>query len=73
MAWRTGSVWPGVICHALINGLWNVWHVVLSLKVFSENAEWPLLIAVSCAGSAAFALACWDLSTRKRKRVPDVG
>lgn len=22
--WRTGSIWPGIVCHALINGGWNV-------------------------------------------------
>jgi CAAX protease family protein len=66
IAWRCNSVWPGVICHALINGLWNVWQIGLSLKVFSEDAELPLLIALGGVGLAAFALACWDLATFQR-------
>jgi membrane protease YdiL (CAAX protease family) len=70
MAWRCDSVWPGVICHALINGLWNVWQIGLSLKVFSEQAELPLLIAGGGVGLVAFALACWDLATVRRFEPP---
>ena len=63
MAWRCDSVWPGVICHALINGMWNIWQIGLSLKVFSADAELPLLIVLGSVGVVAFALACWDLAT----------
>lgn len=29
MAWRTGSIWPGVFCHAIINGVWNAVQIVV--------------------------------------------
>jgi len=63
IAWRCDSVWPGVICHAMINGLWNIWQIGLSLKIFSADAELPLLISLGGFGLVAFALACWDLAT----------
>ncbi len=25
VAWRTGSIWPGVFCHAGVNALWNIY------------------------------------------------
>jgi membrane protease YdiL (CAAX protease family) len=28
MAWRTGSIWPGVLCHAVVNAVWNLVNIV---------------------------------------------
>jgi membrane protease YdiL (CAAX protease family) len=66
MAWRTDSVWPGVICHALVNGLWNVWHIGVALAIFPGDFPLPLLIAIVAIGLAAFAGACWDLARHRQ-------
>ena len=29
VAWRTGSVWPTIACHASVNGLWNIYGTFL--------------------------------------------
>jgi len=38
IAWRTGSIWPGVVCHAFINFLWNVWGIcAVKLELPAEH------------------------------------
>src|SRR6056297_2232283 len=27
VAWRTGSIWPSVVCHAFVNSAWNVYQI----------------------------------------------
>lgn len=27
IAWRTGSIWPTIACHAFVNGGWNLWNL----------------------------------------------
>ncbi len=67
MAWRTDSIWPSAVCHALVNGLWNVWNIGVALAVFSDEFPWLLLSAIALVGLAAFAIACWDLVTHRRE------
>jgi len=55
MAWKSGSVWPGVICHAAINGIWNIYQVGVHLGVFAEDLPLFALIAGGAIGTAAFA------------------
>ncbi len=39
IAWRTGSIWPGIVCHAALNGLWNVWGILVMKEII------PALVA----------------------------
>jgi membrane protease YdiL (CAAX protease family) len=55
MAWKSGSVWPGVICHATINGAWNIYQVGAHLGAFPEELPLGALIAGGVIGTAAFA------------------
>jgi membrane protease YdiL (CAAX protease family) len=48
VAWRTGSVWPAVCCHAFVNFLWIAW------RVGERFADWPS--ATSAASTAALAV-----------------
>jgi uncharacterized protein len=65
LAWRTGSLWPGIVCHAFVNGFVNVWRVGAVLDVLPEKAA-PLAnylglgLAVGC-----LVLSGWFLSTSK--------
>jgi len=54
MAWRSGSIWPGIICHASVNGLWNVWQLGVRFDVFPEEPPLALLIALGVLGVGAF-------------------
>ncbi len=57
LAWRAGSVWPGIMCHAFINGGWNVWQVGKSVWGFPDSP--PTIVAV--AGGAAIVI-CFSVS-----------
>jgi membrane protease YdiL (CAAX protease family) len=58
VAWRTGSIWPCVFCHAGINALWNIYslsmlkleppeHVVyLSVTMFLGSALIGLVVSI---------------------------
>lgn len=65
MAWKSGSVWPGVICHAAINGLWNIYQVGVHLGVFAEEPSLLALVAGGVVGTAAFAASLAMMFRRK--------
>jgi membrane protease YdiL (CAAX protease family) len=58
VAWRTGSIWPGAVCHAFVNGAWNVWHIGWRLTDSSEVPPTPVFIGVGVVALACFALSC---------------
>lgn len=37
VAWRTGSTWPGIACHAFINGYWTAWPILHAVGVVGED------------------------------------
>jgi uncharacterized protein len=54
LAWRTGSVWPGVVCHAFVDGVAIVWQMGPKL------AGWPEVLPAGVAvGAVAAALGCF--------------
>jgi membrane protease YdiL (CAAX protease family) len=59
LAWQTGSTWPGIVCHAAINGLWNVWQLGVRFELFSEDPPLVLPIALGVIGVGAFAASLW--------------
>ena len=36
LAWRTGSLWPGIVCHAFVNGAVNLWLVGGGLNILPK-------------------------------------
>ncbi len=48
IAWRTGSIVPGMICHAFLNGTWNVLNVGSSLWGWTEAP--PLWVTIPIGG-----------------------
>ncbi len=56
MAWRTGSALPGAICHAVLNGLWNIWGIIVAKGVITEGAlslAEGVILVVAVIGFAA--------------------
>ncbi len=51
IAWRTGSIWPGVLCHTALNGLWNVWFIAVT-----QEAIHPVAARVTSLGIMLLAL-----------------
>ena len=62
LAWRTGSIWPGVFCHAIINGVWNALQIFLHrngpvTEMESPTAvEWAVFGVLGAVSLAAFVL-----------------
>jgi membrane protease YdiL (CAAX protease family) len=61
LAWRTGSIWPSIACHAFINGSWNFWNVGERLWGFPETPPVPLALAGGIMIVACFILSIWLL------------
>jgi membrane protease YdiL (CAAX protease family) len=61
LAWRTGSVFPGMVCHAFVNGAWNVLQLGSRLGVLPEEPPLPVLVASGVLGVGCFLLSCWLL------------
>ena len=57
MAWKSGSIWPGVIAHAAVNGLWNVYNIAQKYHFISNEPSWIFL-------GACPRLASWRLPGR---------
>ncbi len=68
VAWRTGSTWPGIICHALLNGLWNVRNVGIALGYFSEEVPIWLWILLGFIGCTTFVWSLWIMFWLPRER-----
>jgi membrane protease YdiL (CAAX protease family) len=58
LAWRTGSVWPGIVCHAWVNGTWNVWQIGRRLAGLSEIPPVPVLVILSAVVLVCFVISC---------------
>lgn len=54
LAWRTGSTWPGILCHASINGVWNIRNVGIALGYLSEESPIWFLAVLGVVGAIAF-------------------
>lgn len=39
IAWRTGSVWPGVACHVCLNLAWNLWFMLVEKALVAPLTE----------------------------------
>jgi membrane protease YdiL (CAAX protease family) len=63
LAWRTGSVWPGVVCHAFVDGVALVWQMGPKL------AGWPDVLPTGVAvGAVGVAFGCFVASVWILKR-----
>lgn len=61
VGWRTGSVWPGVACHAFVNGAWNVYQLGVRFDLIPEQPPTPWIIAGAAVTLAVFVAATWLL------------
>jgi membrane protease YdiL (CAAX protease family) len=44
LAYKTDSIWPGVVCHAFINGSWNLYQV--GERLFGIPEQPPMLVLI---------------------------
>ncbi|MCG3128545.1 MAG: hypothetical protein CHACPFDD_03434 [Phycisphaerae bacterium] len=55
IAWRCGSVWPGVLCHAAVNGIWNIFFITATH--YDVPLEVYFVAFLSATGAGAIGLA----------------
>jgi membrane protease YdiL (CAAX protease family) len=67
MAWRSGSVLPGMCCHVFVNGAWNVWNIGIILGAFPAAEETPWA-AYGVVGVVS--LACMVFAIRMLANLP---
>lgn len=67
LAYRTGSIWSGIFCHAAINSGWNIWQVGKKLWGFPESPSLPMSVIGIAAMTLCFAVAIWVLATQISK------
>ena len=72
VAWKTDSIWPTILGHVLINGVWNILNVSYRLAGYSESTYYVLCGVLLAVGVAAF-LFSWPAihraSARKQSRL----
>jgi membrane protease YdiL (CAAX protease family) len=61
LAWRTGSLWPGIFSHAFINGSVNLWRVGASLGAWSSEPSPAVYYSVLGASLACLLVSLWVL------------
>lgn len=61
LAWKTGSIWPSILCHLFINSGLNLWRVVVKFYEIPESTQ--NLLEGTCLGISAlcFAATLWLL------------
>jgi membrane protease YdiL (CAAX protease family) len=57
VAWRSGSVFPGMMCHAFVNGLVNAWRMVVKFGEIPETLQTVVEVGCLFVGLICFVLA----------------
>jgi len=74
LAWRTGSIWPGVLCHAFINGSVNVLRLGVRFGAWSGSLTGVAGIVMTGLVVVCFAVTLWLMikapSSSTRRRSP---
>jgi uncharacterized protein len=65
LAWRTGSVWPGAVSHAFINGSWNIWQIGKVLGIFPLIPSLPVTATICAVVLCCFLVSVWLLARRQ--------
>ncbi len=60
VAWKTDSIWPTIVCHAFINGIWNVFQISAHMLKFSDNVQYVIIGFALLIGIMAF-VASWRI------------
>ncbi|MEM7455023.1 MAG: CPBP family intramembrane glutamic endopeptidase [Planctomycetota bacterium] len=54
VAWKSNSIWPTIICHAFINGAWNILNLSQQFTGMSDQIYYGLCIGISLIGLVSF-------------------
>ena len=68
LAWRTGSLWPGIVCHAFINGSVNLVRVLAALEVLPAEFSATTYGLILGSAGACLLLSIWLLVRHRASR-----
>lgn len=66
VAWRSGSIVPGMVCHAFVNGAVNAWRVLVKFADVPETFQFVFLAASLAFGAACFVALLRTFRTAER-------
>ena len=69
IAWRLDSTWPGIACHASLNGLWSIYFISAVKADASTDFYVGSAIVVGAISLVGF-VASWRILARGRHRLP---
>ena len=61
VAWRTGSIGPGILCHFFVNFGLNLWRMIVKFAEVSETIQWVVTVVAVVIGLGCFLLAIREL------------
>jgi uncharacterized protein len=70
VAWRTGSVYPTILCHAFINGGVNIWRMLVKFGDISESTQTICISIILIASLVCFLLAIRTLWLQDQNLYP---
>ncbi len=73
LAWRTGSIIPGIVAHAFINGALNLWRMIVKFAEPGETTQSIVMITSVVIGSIALVLAGMWMIRQKEDHLPENG
>jgi uncharacterized protein len=69
LAWRTGSIWPGVAAHAVLNAIWNIIGTVGQRDLLPEWTGWAFTVLLVSLGLSGFVYSVVLLVSMRRVAV----
>ena len=56
VAWKADSIWPTIICHAFLNGAWNILNLSMQFTGMTDSVYYGICGGLTLIGLIAFAL-----------------
>jgi membrane protease YdiL (CAAX protease family) len=73
VAWRAGSVWPTMLCHAFLNGSWNIFQIGSQLLGLPDELTDVIAYSAAGVGFVCFCGSIWVLIRRCGETVASQG
>lgn len=61
IAWKSGSIWPTICCHAFVNSGLNTWRTIAKYGEIPDNVIWVVHAVAIAIGAVCFVVALWVL------------
>lgn len=70
VAWRTGSVYPGILCHAFVNGSVNLYRLIVKFLDVSQFGQIAIIIVTLVLATICFIKLVRDFSRPSGEVIP---